>query len=182
DVYVWNLEINSDDEIFAGLGDDWGFKGIAYSSDHGDTWEYLNEGLGGEEVLGGAGGIRDIEITYDGYVYLATDGGVYRSVKSTTGIENNERLIIENYKLLQNHPNPFNNETIIGYALKEMNNVNISIYNSNGQFVQSLVNEQQRKGKHSILFNANKLNSGIYYYRLKVDGVVKDTKKMLYLR
>ncbi len=97
------------------------------------------------------------------------------------GIEDNNNLI-ENSILYQNYPNPFNNATIIPYELKENSGVKINIYNAKGQLVQSLVNEKQGKGSHSVMFEADKLNSGIYYYRLEIDGIVKETKKMLYLR
>ena len=99
-----------------------------------------------------------------------------------TGIMENGEWKIENYELSQNYPNPFNNQTSIDYSIQDISEIEINVYNSNGQFVQNLVNEKQGKGRYSVLFNANKLNSGIYYYQLKVDGIVKETKKMLYLR
>ncbi|NOR44462.1 MAG: T9SS type A sorting domain-containing protein [Candidatus Delongbacteria bacterium] len=99
-----------------------------------------------------------------------------------TGIMDNGELIINSYELMQNYPNPFNNQTNIEYSIQENSEIEINLYNSNGQFVQSLVNEKKGKGKHSVLFNANKFNSGIYYYQLKIDGMIKETKRMLYLR
>jgi len=111
----------------------------------------------------------------DFWVLKLDDEGNYTSI-------DNEQLTIDNYELDQNYPNPFNNQTNISYGLKDISEVNITVYNSNGQLVQNLVNEKQGKGKYSVLFNANKFNSGIYYYQLKVDGKVKDTKKMLYLQ
>ncbi|MDA3886538.1 MAG: T9SS type A sorting domain-containing protein [Candidatus Delongbacteria bacterium] len=99
-----------------------------------------------------------------------------------TGIMHNGELIIENYELEQNYPNPFNNQTSIEYAIQDISEVELSIYNSNGQLIQNLINEKQSKGKHQVFFKADNLNSGIYYYRLKVDGIVKETRKMLYLR
>ena len=95
---------------------------------------------------------------------------------------NNGQLTIDNYELYQNYPNPFNNQTSIDYALNKISEVEINVFNAKGEFVKTLVNEKQGNGKHSVLFNANKLNSGVYYYRLKIDGMVKETKKMLYLR
>ncbi|NOR44654.1 MAG: T9SS type A sorting domain-containing protein [Candidatus Delongbacteria bacterium] len=100
----------------------------------------------------------------------------------TVGIMDNGQLIIDNYSLEQNYPNPFNNQTTITYKLQNMCEVDVSIYNSNGQFVQNLVNKRQAKGNYGITFNGSKLNSGVYYYRLKIDVEVKDTKKMIYLR
>lgn len=98
-----------------------------------------------------------------------------------TSIDNGE-LIIENYKLSQNYPNPFNNETNIEYAIQNMGEIEISVYNSSGQLVQEVVNGVVNAGVHSATFKANNLNSGVYYYQLKLDGIVKNTKKMLYLR
>ncbi|MBU4486096.1 MAG: glycoside hydrolase, partial [Candidatus Delongbacteria bacterium] len=157
--YVRSMAINSDDEIFAGLSDDWGFLGIAYSNDHGDTWSFLNEGLGGESSEGGAGGINDIAISPDGYVYLATDGGVYRSINSTTGIESQDNNVSDCI-LYQNYPNPFNNETVISFSIEETGLVELSIYNPKGELVKNLLNKKMYKGKYMLNFNAEHLNSG----------------------
>ncbi|MDA3838151.1 MAG: T9SS type A sorting domain-containing protein, partial [Candidatus Delongbacteria bacterium] len=70
----------------------------------------------------------------------------------------------------------------IGYTLEDMGKVEISVYNGNGQFVSEVVNRVVNAGMHSAIFQADKLNSGVYYYQLKIDGMVKETKKMLYLR
>ena len=112
----------------------------------------------------------------DGAYYMFFIKGMY------VGIDNSDELLVMSYELEQNYPNPFNNQTNISYAIKDISEIKINVYNSNGQFVQELVNEKQGKGKHKITFEANKLNSGIYYYQLKIDGVVQRTKKMLYLR
>ena len=117
--------------------------------------------------------VDDVEFHNNGYPFLGWHD---------TGIEDSYELLVMSYELEQNYPNPFNNQTNIGYTLLEMNDVEISVYNGNGQFVKNLVNEKQESGKHSVLFNAGNLNSGIYYYQLKIDGVGKETKKMLYLR
>ena len=98
------------------------------------------------------------------------------------GIEDNYELLITNYELFQNYPNPFNNQTNITYTLQNISEVEVNIFNTKGEFVQELVSKKMNKGKYSVSFNASKFNSGIYYYRLKIDGVVKETKKMLYLR
>ncbi|MBN2833327.1 MAG: T9SS type A sorting domain-containing protein, partial [Candidatus Delongbacteria bacterium] len=114
----------------------------------------------------------DTELHNDGYPFLGWHD---------TSI-NNEQLTIDNYKLGQNYPNPFNRATNISYLLKDMKNVEINIYNSNGQFVSRVVNGLVNAGMHSATFNASSLNSGIYYYELKIDGIVKGAKKMLYLK
>lgn len=71
------------------------------------------------------------------------------------------------YALSQNYPNPFNPSTTISYSLKSAGNVRIEIYNTLGQKVSSLVNEQQSAGKHIVEFNASQLSSGVYFYRIE---------------
>jgi len=89
---------------------------------------------------------------------------------------------IEDYSIEQNYPNPFNCVTTIEYNLKKNCEVDISIYNSNGQFVKNLVNRKQNRGNYGITFDGSMLNSGIYYYQLKINGIIKDSRRMLYLK
>ena len=99
-----------------------------------------------------------------------------------TGIENHDELLVKDYNLYQNYPNPFNSVTTIQYMLQNTCDVEIVIFNSKGEFVENLVKERQSKGKQSVIFNSNNLNSGVYYYRLNIEGITKETKKMLYLK
>lgn len=134
----------------------------------------------------------------NGFKDIAISGYFYNDYDATTGLRIlfndgyggfidepswiEEIGIINNFELYQNYPNPFNNETKIEYILNSMSKIDLSVYNTKGQFVKNLVNEKQGEKKHSVMFEADKLNSGVYYYRLKIDGIVKETKKMLYLR
>ncbi|HQO10578.1 MAG TPA: T9SS type A sorting domain-containing protein [Clostridiales bacterium] len=174
--YVNTIGINSEDEIFVGLCNELDILGLAYSDNHGDTWTFLNSGL--EQAIA----INEIAISHDGYVYLATDGGVYRSVKSTTGIEHNNSGHVSDFELYQNYPNPFNNETIISFTIKEISEVRLSVYNIKGEFIKDLCDEKLNKGKHEYSFKADELNSGVYLYRLSINGGSEAIKKMIYLR
>ncbi|MFA7122939.1 MAG: T9SS type A sorting domain-containing protein [Candidatus Delongbacteria bacterium] len=106
----------------------------------------------------------------------------FQSKQITTGINDPDENIPESHMLFQNYPNPFNNSTEISYSINYPANFKLNIFNIKGEFVQSLVNKKQNKGQHSVIFSADNLNSGIYYYQLEVDGAVKETKKMLYLK
>ena len=75
------------------------------------------------------------------------------------------------YKLNQNYPNPFNPITTLTFEIPEKTNVELKIYNSLGQLVRTLINEERNAGYHSILWDGkdnigNEVASGIYFYRL----------------
>jgi len=85
------------------------------------------------------------------------------------------------FSLEQNFPNPFNPSTIIEYSLPKTGDVSLIIYNLLGEEVAGLVNEVQQAGFHLVTWNATKMSSGIYFYRLQSDDFVQ-TRKMLLLK
>jgi hypothetical protein len=85
------------------------------------------------------------------------------------------------FSLLQNYPNPFNPSTTIEYQIPSDGFVSLTIYNTIGQEVSTLLNENQSAGKYSITFEADKLPSGLYFYKLN-SGEFSSTKKMLLLK
>jgi Zn-dependent metalloprotease len=85
------------------------------------------------------------------------------------------------YQLMQNHPNPFNNSTTIEYSLPRSGFVNLSIYNTLGQLVNVLVEEQKEPGKHRIQLDAASMASGVYFYRLVTSNAMLQ-KKLLLIR
>lgn len=115
-----------------------------------------------------------------GYIFGSNNNALYK-FDSESGIEVAETAV-RSCELSQNYPNPFNNETQIQFSIDRASQVKLDIYNSKGEFIHNLISSKLNKGNHNYSFKADNLNSGVYYYRLSVDGVVKDTKKMLYLR
>jgi tetratricopeptide (TPR) repeat protein len=85
---------------------------------------------------------------------------------------------ISETKLFSNYPNPFNPSTIIKYQLSKASYVSLKVYDIVGREVSNLVNSFQEKGSYDITFNAKHLSSGIYFYKLNVDGK-QFTNKML---
>ena len=94
------------------------------------------------------------------------------------------------YKLYQNYPNPFNPSTKISFDLPASNltlsgakslNVRLAVYDITGREVAVLVNEPLASGLHSIEFDASKLTSGIYFYRLDAGGF-SESKKMVLVK
>ena len=88
-------------------------------------------------------------------------------------------LLVDNHTLHQNYPNPFNPSTTISFDLRKEADVNLTVFNSNGEIVNRLLDRNMKSGNHTINFNAEKLNSGVYFYRLSVDGVTQSRKMIL---
>jgi photosystem II stability/assembly factor-like uncharacterized protein len=85
------------------------------------------------------------------------------------------------YALMQNYPNPFNPTTTIEYSVPETGKVSLEVFNITGGKVVNLVNEYKEAGRFKVSFNAAKLPSGVYYYRLK-SGQFSSVKKMILLK
>lgn len=90
----------------------------------------------------------------------------------------NETITAKDYYLNQNFPNPFNPATRINYGVAKSGNVEISVYNILGNKVATLVNEFKPAGSYTVDFNASKLSSGVYFYKISTNGFVQ-TKKMI---
>ncbi len=90
------------------------------------------------------------------------------------------------FSVSQNYPNPFNPSTKIEYELTQRDNIDVNIFNSAGQLVRSLINEQKEAGRYSIVWDGrdnigNTISSGAYFYEVKVGDLVQ-AKKMLLLK
>ncbi|MDX1700641.1 MAG: T9SS type A sorting domain-containing protein, partial [Melioribacteraceae bacterium] len=85
------------------------------------------------------------------------------------------------YSLEQNFPNPFNPSTTISYQIKDEGKVQIKIFDVLGREIKVLVNETKQPGIYSLTYNANDLNSGVYFYSIKVNDFMS-TKKMILLK
>lgn len=83
-----------------------------------------------------------------------------------------------NYILQQNYPNPFNPTTLINYSIPKSEFVTIKVYDLLGQEIATLVNGDKTAGNHRVEFNARRLTSGVYYYRME-SGKFSQTKKFI---
>ena len=138
-------------------------------------WEHWTEEYG-----------KHLELDFWGFVTMqlygcVIDGVVYGDTSYyTTAVEIENPVDVE-YRLHQNYPNPFNPVTTIQYSISNEDYITLRIYNSLGEEIKTLVNEQQTKGNYSVNFNASNLPSGIYFYTL-VAGNYRETKKMVLLK
>lgn len=84
-------------------------------------------------------------------------------------------------QLYQNYPNPFNPSTEIKFGLTKASHVKLEIYNSLGERIKELINTYMTAGLHEVIWNAEGLSSGVYFYTLYT-GSGTLTKKMIYIR
>ena len=92
-----------------------------------------------------------------------------------------QRLLIEDFHLFQNRPNPFNPNTTISWHLPVSSQVELNVYNILGEKVATLVSEKKVAGYHLIEWDASNFAGGIYYYQIKA-GEFRDVKKMLLIK
>ena len=150
------LVINNDDNIFVGA------IAILYSKDNGDNWIEINSGLDttGQTVV--------LEFNSGGYIYAVRGTWIYRSINSTTSIEND--FILSAFSLQQNYPNPFNPSTMISYQIPQTEFVTLKVYDILGREVATLVNEEKTAGSYEIQFESSSSiknpASGIYFYKI----------------
>jgi Secretion system C-terminal sorting domain len=86
-------------------------------------------------------------------------------------VDDNQKTVIPNSLILYgNYPNPFNPSTKIKYSIPFSGNVIIYLYNSLGQVISSVKTGSQSPGQHEYNFNAGKLASGVYFYKISLNS------------
>jgi hypothetical protein len=96
----------------------------------------------------------------------------------TTGV-NERSKVPEGYALWQNYPNPFNPTTNIHFALGKPSQVKLTVYNVLGQKVATLLDHRMNAGTHTIEFDASRLTSGVYFYRLEAGDFLAQRRMLL---
>ena len=102
-------------------------------------------------------------------------------VQSGTGVERPEGELPTAFSLEQNYPNPFNPSTMIRFALPEQSSVTLTVFNTLGQQVATLVEGEMEAGYHNVDFDASHLASGVYLYRLSAGDYIQ-TRRLVVLR
>jgi photosystem II stability/assembly factor-like uncharacterized protein len=176
-------------------------NGLRYTNNTGETWE-------GVSMRYQHGFVQYIEFDDygNGYAFRPSPENFYGDIDKTDKIipggynfllyMKNDGTFIEDktidnqfpasITLQPNYPNPFNLSTKIVYQLPETGDVSLKVYNIQGQLVRTLVDEIQKSGEHTVLWDglANdgvEVTSGVYFYRLESGKEVK-TRKMVLLR
>ena len=101
--------------------------------------------------------------------------------EAPAGVFDVQSNVPSQYNLEQNYPNPFNPSTTFKYSIPNESNVTIKVYDVLGNEVATLVNEEKPAGTYEVIWYAEGLTSGVYFYQLKVGGHI-ETKKMLLIK
>jgi hypothetical protein len=148
-----------------------GFQ-IHYDTDDGSP---PFEGLSSEDPpspinVGRSDSIRVVGLDSDSTYYFAVtardNSGAQSEFSNVARIEG--RSDGEDSRVGPNYPNPTSGQTTFTYRLEEKQRVRIEIYDTLGRRVATIMNRQKKKGRHQAQFDASRLASGIYFYR--VDG------------
>lgn len=114
--------------------------------------------------------------------------GVVSYLINSSDLPITEDEIVTTAKIqLSNYPNPFNPTTTISFSITNDSNIELSIYNIKGQKVKTLAKNRFQKGNHSVIWNGDDesgkaVSSGLYLYKLNVNGKTEAVKKCLLLK
>jgi hypothetical protein len=140
-----------------------------------ESWIPINSGLSDLNVV-------SLFVDRTGSVLAGTSSGkMFRLTDNTSIVKDAHQEQSPSFLLLQNYPNPFNPSTTIRYALPTRAHVTLTVWNTLGQQVATLVNEDVDPGNYDVKFDGSGLASGVYFYRLWAGDCVA-TKKFVILR
>jgi hypothetical protein len=136
------------------------------------TSEYTDETGDGDFFKGKLDEIRI-------YNRVLTDAEVYALYAMPVSI--GEPLKSRNFELSQNFPNPFSTITTIRFSQQVKGYTTLKVYNTVGKEVASLISEELMPGNYEYIWDASEMSTGIYLYRLTVNGA-EETKKLFLIR
>jgi len=127
-------------------------------------------------------GQLDEAMIYDRALTSEEIKSVFEATQLPLAVEERVPAGVKGFALLQNYPNPFNPSTTIRYSVEKPGMVAIKVYDLLGKEVGTPAHGRVAEGGHSVVFDATGLPSGVYFYRMQVDGRFSEMKKMLLMR
>ena len=109
---------------------------------------------------------------------VAANGSYQQQTKYALGVQSIDPQMV---RIEQNYPNPFNQQTTIRYSISEQKDVQLEIFDVLGRKIATLVDGSQTEGIYKETFDGQNYASGIYFYRIILDGEVT-TKKMTLIK
>ncbi len=159
---------------YGGTSEDYGFGITRDNSNNvfvtGETFstDIQTQNPGGGAYFQGVGG---------GAAY--NDAFILKFQSSSIGIKPIGTQVPASYSLKQNYPNPFNATTNIEFDLPNSTYITLIVFDITGREISRVVNEHLNAGSYKVTFDAAKLPSGIYFYRLSTNEFVKTNKMIL---
>jgi len=101
-------------------------------------------------------------------------------IANSVGIGENNGTV-KDFSLSQNYPNPFNPVTKISFSVPKNEFVTLRVFDVIGKEVAVLVNEAKTAGNYEAVFDASKLSSGVYFYKLETNSF-SDVKRMILMK
>jgi Secretion system C-terminal sorting domain len=98
-----------------------------------------------------------------------------------TSVTQEPTMLPVGISLMQNYPNPFNPSTAISFRIPSRSFVSLKVFDLIGREVATIVSEEMSAGSYTKQWNAEKMSSGIYFYRLQA-GSSMETKKLVLLK
>jgi len=127
----------------------------------------------------------DIYSILQGINGFPLDRDVFNTTKellTEVAIDNETEMPID-FKLSQNYPNPFNPTTNIGFSIPEQCEISLKIYNILGKQVEVIVDKQRMQNSYyNFVWDASKLSSGVYFYRLETGQNTVMMKKCILIK
>lgn len=158
---------------------------LKYDVDGNLKWLHLYNGPGSSYDYGNV-----VAVDREGSICVAgssvTPGGasdfvLIKYVSSGSAVKSGNNVIPAAFGLQQNYPNPFNPTTVVSYQLPVASEVRFVVYDALGREVAVLVNERKAPGRYDETFDAARISSGVYFYRLTA-GQFSQTRKMVVLK
>lgn len=115
----------------------------------------------------------------DGLVTVRSDTFLFNTPATIVSVDDRGDYLPQKFALHQNYPNPFNASTMIAYDVPDASYVLLKVYNLLGHEVATLVDEFQPAGRYRVTFEASRLPSGVYFYRLQVNELTAKRRLIL---
>jgi photosystem II stability/assembly factor-like uncharacterized protein len=161
-----------------------GSKFVFKTTDAGANWIDISD----TNTIALNASLNSITVDTKGYPWVAGGTSKIFTQSPLTDVKNQENIITNNFNLEQNYPNPFNPITTIKYSIpvveiheSPLQNVTLKIFDVLGKEITTLVNERQKPGYYSVMFDGSNLSSGVYFYKLQT-GNYAATKKLILIK
>ena len=178
DMYVVNTVLGGPARDFLNVNEDGFFRDVS-------------EGLPPLEGFGISTTSGDIDQDGDHDLFVSNGNGLaglkgldrlLENIGTTATASEPTPSLDRQHYLFQNHPNPFTVSTTISYSIPRPGFVTISVYDVRGKEIRTLTHAFHQAGTYSLDFEADRLPTGVYFYQLKGDHGVVETKKMVRVR